>query len=45
MTGIGFAYVVMSDNQHILLNRPEPMDNELLNNGLFIVVEEGVESA
>ena len=41
----GYGYIIISEQLHILLNREEKVDNELLNNGLLFIVEEGVESA
>ena len=45
MTGSGYLYTMLSESLHILLNREEPVSNELLRNGLSFVVEEGTETA
>ena len=45
MAGSGFSYGILSETLHVLLNQAEPVNNELLRNGLAFVVEQGVESA
>ena len=45
MAGSGYAYAVVSENLHILLNKDEPVNNELLHNGMSFVVEDGAENA
>ena len=41
----GFGWGIISEALHILLNRGETLDNELLKTGILFTVEEGVESA
>ena len=41
----GFVWGIISETLHILLNRGETLDSELLKTGLQFLVEEGVESA
>ena len=41
----GFGWGIISEALHILLNRGETLDNELLKTGIQFSVEEGVESA
>ena len=43
MSELGFLYVIISEDLHISLNSNEPVQNELLHNGLSFLVEQGVE--
>ena len=45
MAGFGYTHIILSESLHILLNREEQVDNELLENGLLFIVEEGIENA
>ena len=45
MAGSGFFYCVIGENLHISLNRGDNKENELLQNGLAFVIEEGTEEA
>ena len=40
MAGSGYAYVLVSETLHVLLNRANPVTNELLYNGLGFAIEE-----
>ena len=41
----GYAYIGLSEGLHLLINNEQHQDNELLRNGLLLVVQEGIETA
>ena len=45
MDRVGFAHGFISEHLHILVNRGEMVDNELLKHGMRFYVEEGQEEA
>ena len=45
MDGWFFFYVIISESLHIMVNNSEIVENELLQQGLMFVVEEGTEMA